>query len=313
MMIKLIRRGWLGMLFVLLAFVLSSFAPSDIQARGRHHGSTIKKASHSVTFNKRRAKLSHKNRPTRCTPLTANEKTEIIEKISSLATAEVTDGQSTVNAEDLQPDDIAQAAKEEQEEDDVDVSMDKFFSARIGDVTLDPAKARDRQSDFTLYDEFDPKLAATRSDVMQHIIDWLGTRYHYGGLSREGIDCSAFVREVYRKSFNVELPRTANMQSGIGDNINRTGLQFGDLVFFHTTGRAYVSHVGIYIGEGLFANSSCSKGVTVSSLESKYWAKRYIFAKRLFTNTATAQLEIEKKLKLAEQVIEDEAANLNAN
>ena len=150
-----------------------------------------------------------------------------------------------------------------------------------------------------LFDEGDPKVASTRSDVMQHIIDWVGTRYHYGGLSRDGIDCSAFTREVFRKSFNVDLPRTACMQSVLGNPVHKEALKFGDLVFFHTSGRAKISHVGIYVGEGLFANASCSRGVTVSSLESKYWAKRFLFAKRLFTNTSTAQKDIQSALKLA--------------
>ena len=86
---------------------------------------------------------------------------------------------------------------------------------------------------------------------MQHIIDWVGTRYHFGGLSRDGIDCSAFTREVFRTSFNVDLPRTANMQSVLGSSVNKSGLKFGDLVFFHTAGYAKVTHVGIYVGEGL--------------------------------------------------------------
>jgi hypothetical protein len=200
----------------------------------------------------------------------------------------------------MQSADVAQAAKEEREEDDVEVSIDRFFKDRAIDADAeDPELQKSRQTDFTLFDESDPKVTSTRSDVMQHIIDWVGTRYHFGGVCREGIDCSAFTREVFRTSFNVDLPRTASMQSVLGSSVHKDNLKFGDLVFFHTGRYAKVSHVGIYVGEGLFANASCSRGVTVSSLDSKYWAKRYLFAKRLFTNTETAQAEVRNSLKLA--------------
>ena len=307
---KNLGRSWILVWTFIAAFLIGAVSPSESEAKSsRKHGKNVKKASHSVQKKKRRAKLSYRRLPVRST-LTASEKTEIIEKINSLATTEVVEEpvSATDNTDVMLPDDIARAAKEEEAEDDVDVSIDRFFASRFAsgeDMTLDPNALRDRQNDFTLFDEVDPKIAATRSDIMQHIVDWLGTRYHFGGLNRNGIDCSAFVREIYRNSFNVELPRTASMQSSLGDRIGKQELQFGDLVFFHTAGHAHVSHVGIYIGEGLFANASCSKGVTVSSMESKYWSRRYLFAKRLFTNTATASREIKNYMKLASQTGEE--------
>jgi cell wall-associated NlpC family hydrolase len=315
---------WGGLFTVLVAVVLLLATPENSSAKGSRSGKkTVKKASHSVVTKQRRAKLSKKNRrPVRRTTLSESEKSEIIEKINALAQAEV---MPEVASDDLMPEyatdatnvalseDLAQAAREEAEEDDVVIQIDQFFAARPGavDVTLDPAISRDRQTDFTLYDEVDPHVSSTRSDVMQHIIDWLGTRYVFGGDSRTGIDCSAFVRQVYRSSFNVELPRTAEMQADLGQKVGRNELQFGDLVYFHTANHAWISHVGIYIGEGLFANASSSKGVTVASLDSKYWQKRYLFSKRLFTNTATAQAEIKNALLTAQVVSVEEPAFTN--
>ena len=298
-----LRRGWMLVGLVVLGFVLSAFSPADSLARKRQSGKLVKKTtSHSVSH-KRHAKFSSKRHHTPQRPLTASEKTEIIGKIKSLASAEVLDEPSTAAVDyttDMQPADVAQAAKEEREEDDVDVSIDRFLSERDATaVAFDPEVTKSRQTDFTLFDQHDPKVTSTRSDVMQHIIDWVGTRYHFGGVCRQGIDCSAFTREVFHSSFNVDLPRTASMQSVLGSSVHKEDLKFGDLVFFHTGRYAKVSHVGIYVGEGLFANASCSRGVTVSSLDSKYWAKRFLFAKRLFTNTATAQKEVEQSLKIA--------------
>ena len=301
---------------IVLSFLLSAFSPADSHAHARRSGRAVRKTSHSVS-RKRHAKFSSKHHRTPQRPLTASEKTEIIGKIKSLASAEVLDEPTAAasdNTLDMLPADVAQAAKEEREEDDVEVSMDRFFQERDAtSIASNPDLARSRESDFTLFDETDPKVTSTRSDVMQHIIDWVGTRYHFGGLSREGIDCSAFTREVFRTSFNVELPRTANMQSVLGTTVGREQLKFGDLVFFHTAGYAKVTHVGIYVGEGLFANASCSRGVTVASLESKYWAKHYLYAKRLFTNTATAQADINNSLKMAAAAGELDEENPNLN
>src|SRR5205085_897566 len=149
---------------------------------------------------------------------------------------------------------IAQAAREEQAEDDVSVSIEQFFkNGGIGEGTLMSAEVlRARSQDFLLYDETNPERSAQRSDVMAEIIDWIGTRYQFGGESRCGIDCSAFTQEVFQKSIGVNLPRTAYMQWQLGDAVEKNELKFGDLVFFRTAHYAPITHVGIYIGEGLF-------------------------------------------------------------
>jgi len=42
-----------------------------------------------------------------------------------------------------------------------------------------------------------------------------------------------------------------------------------------------VSHVGIYLGDDLFAHASVTQGVTISSLESTYYKRRYAGAKKI--------------------------------
>jgi peptidoglycan endopeptidase LytE len=54
----------------------------------------------------------------------------------------------------------------------------------------------------------------------------------------------------------------------------------GDLVFFKTYA-SFPSHVGIYLGNNLFIHaSSRSRKVTIDSLETPYYFKRFIGAKR---------------------------------
>ncbi|GAB1430545.1 hypothetical protein MASR2M18_13780 [Ignavibacteria bacterium] len=121
-----------------------------------------------------------------------------------------------------------------------------------------------------------------KKKIIDAVMDWVGTRYHFGGTGRSGIDCSAFTRAVFASAGSIMLPRTAAEQSTFGNSVrNREEMQFGDIVFFHTRRHAYVSHVGIYLGDNLFAHSSSRYGVTISSLESTYYNKRLIGVKRL--------------------------------
>jgi cell wall-associated NlpC family hydrolase len=120
----------------------------------------------------------------------------------------------------------------------------------------------------------------SKSEIMNIIMDWLGTPYRFGGVTEKAIDCSAWVRTVFYQADSIVLPRTAREQFTVGRAIKRDKLEFGDLVFFHTYSRRYASHVGIYLGDDLFAHASSVAGVTVSSLNSTYYNNRFIGGKR---------------------------------
>lgn len=118
--------------------------------------------------------------------------------------------------------------------------------------------------------------------LIEALLEWIGTPYWYGGGTKNGIDCSALVQKLYDAAGNIVLPRTARTQYEIGIPIESIeDLEFGDLVFFNTRKRVYVSHVGIYLGHSLFAHASSKYGVTISSLQSPYYKKRFIGARRL--------------------------------
>ena len=113
------------------------------------------------------------------------------------------------------------------------------------------------------------------------IESWWGTPYRNGGSKkRVGVDCSAYVQAVYKTVWNKTLPRNSTQQYRVGTPVQRDQLKRGDLVFFNTSGRG-VSHVGIYLGGGLFTHASNSDGVTISKLSSSYYSKRYVGAKRI--------------------------------
>ncbi|MBR9976334.1 MAG: C40 family peptidase [Bacteroidetes bacterium] len=142
--------------------------------------------------------------------------------------------------------------------------------------------------------EESPELnpAVNRPELMREIVNLLGLRYHYGGTNAtSGLDCSAFTGTIYSRALGQRLPRSSNQQFRVGDTIKREDLRIGDLVFFKTRRRsAPVSHVGIYIGEHLFAHASTKYGVIISSLEHPYYNRTFVGARRLLNeDLATTQ------------------------
>jgi cell wall-associated NlpC family hydrolase len=121
-----------------------------------------------------------------------------------------------------------------------------------------------------------------REKMLMEIIKYLDTPYKYGGNTANGIDCSAFTQKIYSKTFSIDLLRSAHEQFTEGDPVdNVDDLKFGDLVFFNTRRGIKPGHVGIYIGDHLFAHASSRNGVIVSSIDDTYYEKRFMGGRRI--------------------------------
>ena len=118
------------------------------------------------------------------------------------------------------------------------------------------------------------------AELEKRIAEFLGIPYLWGGSGRDGMDCSAFVKQVY-EIYEFDLPRTSILQSKLGITIPRNALLPGDLVFFGETDKDSVTHVGIYMGNNKFANATSSEGVKYSDLDESFFFSKYLFAKRL--------------------------------
>lgn len=148
------------------------------------------------------------------------------------------------------------------------------------DIDISKVLNTDTQTEHYDLPGFD--YSTIREQMLMEIIKYLGTPYKYGGNSKDGIDCSAFTQMLYRDVFNIDLQRSARLQFTQGREVSdKDDLQFGDLVFFNTRKRVRPGHVGIYIGENLFAHASSTKGVTVSSINYDYYSRTYMGARRL--------------------------------
>jgi len=108
----------------------------------------------------------------------------------------------------------------------------------------------------------------------------MGIPYVYDGSDSTGFDCSGFTSRMYSDVLGRSIPHSTVDQYALGSPVEKNTLRFGDLVFFAIDSDA-PSHVGIYVGDGLFAHASVSLGVTISLLDSNYYKKRYCGARRI--------------------------------
>ncbi|BBI35802.1 C40 family peptidase [Cohnella abietis] len=125
--------------------------------------------------------------------------------------------------------------------------------------------------------------AATQEslDLIAYGKEQIGTPYQYGSAagSTDTFDCSSYIQYVFSQ-FGIDLPRTSVSQSYSGDKVDKAFLSVGDLMFFKTGGGG-ISHVAVYAGGGMMLHASSSKGVTLTSMETSYWKKAYVTARRV--------------------------------
>ncbi|MCX6153916.1 MAG: C40 family peptidase [Candidatus Kapabacteria bacterium] len=254
---------------VLILVTMSLFFFGGTYAEGAAKKKTTTKHKVSKKNKKSSKKRNYKPDVTRAQAIeTIRTNSETISELAGLESYKYDPTKSAITPyNDLI--DEGEDISELQAEDDVNVDIESFRNLWFSYVDETPNDVMEN--------------GLKKSDLMGTIMNWLGTPYHFGGSSNRGIDCSAFTRFIFQSASNSLLPRTAHEQYTVGKPITRRGLQFGDLVFFNTRRKVYVSHVGIYLGDNLFAHSSSRYGVTVSSLESTYYGNRFLGGRRLRT------------------------------
>jgi cell wall-associated NlpC family hydrolase len=175
----------------------------------------------------------------------------------------------------------SKVVEEETREDDKKVDV-KAVASRFssGKTSAPPERTPPVKDDIKKPEPVQPGGKFENQKMMDLILTWMGTPYDYGGETRSGTDCSGFTMQMFRQSAGISLPRTTEEQVKLGSPVQRDNLKFGDLIFFNTTGQN-PSHVGIYIGDDMFAHASVSFGVTLSSMYSSYYKKRYTEARRI--------------------------------
>lgn len=116
--------------------------------------------------------------------------------------------------------------------------------------------------------------------VVGTALDLRGVRYRSGGADPNGFDCSGFTQYVFARH-GVTLPRSVKDQFASGQPLRPEEVREGDLLFF-TTGAPGASHVGISVGGDGFVHAPSTSGVVrVERVSTRYWAGRFVGARRV--------------------------------
>lgn len=129
------------------------------------------------------------------------------------------------------------------------------------------------------------------TSVINLIIDfgktYKGVSYQYGSCSamNNGFDCSGFIHFIFKMA-GIKLPRSSSAMASEGKIVNLKKLKKGDLLYFNTSQKKQVSHVGIISSlegdELTMLHVSSSKGVQeINVFKSPYWKANFLFGKRL--------------------------------
>lgn len=99
-----------------------------------------------------------------------------------------------------------------------------------------------------------------REELLAHSRALLGVRYRWAGESSTGVDCSGLVRYAFGK-LGIDLPHNAAMLAQRGTSVpaDTAQMQPGDLIVFSRPSSERITHVGIYMGEGMMVHASSVK------------------------------------------------------
>jgi lipoprotein Spr len=118
--------------------------------------------------------------------------------------------------------------------------------------------------------------------VIAYAKTFIGTPHIMSGTSKKGMDCSGLIMIVH-KEYGLILPHSSHEQGRYGAIIASVdSLERGDLLFYYSSYKStnFITHVGIYLGDGTFIHASHSGGVIITKFSDNYWRTKYLFATR---------------------------------
>ncbi|WP_245892267.1 C40 family peptidase [Flavobacterium pallidum] len=122
------------------------------------------------------------------------------------------------------------------------------------------------------------------TQMVYNAMTFMGVRYHGGGTTTAGMDCSGMVTAVFN-IFEIKLPRSSNDMAKVGQKLDRKDIRVGDLIFFRTNGRSVINHVGMVTevndDEIKFIHSSTQSGVIISSTKEPYYQRTFAQVNRV--------------------------------
>jgi hypothetical protein len=118
-----------------------------------------------------------------------------------------------------------------------------------------------------------------RKSLVSTAESYLGIPYRWGGTSaKTGFDCSGLTQAVYKLN-GLSIPRTSRDQYAKGSSVSKNKLRGGDLLFFAAKGSS-ITHVAIYIGNGVFIHApSSGQVIRKDNLNAQTWSRQFVGAR----------------------------------
>ncbi|MDB5032382.1 C40 family peptidase [Mucilaginibacter sp.] len=145
----------------------------------------------------------------------------------------------------------------------------------------------------SIADKYAQIMGVDKSDIkngrLYNFIElWTGTPYKFGGLDKDGVDCSGLALLLEQQVYGITIPRITYQQAAVIKRKYEEELKEGDLVFFDFDGKA-LSHVGVYLQNGYIVHASSTKGVMIVKLRSPSMYKYFSRAGSVKTELVSAQ------------------------
>lgn len=146
-------------------------------------------------------------------------------------------------------------------------------------------------------DKYAVIMDVNKSDIQNgrlynFIEEWTGTPYRFGGLDKNGIDCSGLAYLLEQQVYGINIPRMTSQQINIIKRKYEDELQEGDLVFFDFDGKKF-SHVGVYLQNGYVVHASTRRGVMIVKLRDpsmyRYFSRAGSIMQNITADSATGQ------------------------
>lgn len=122
-----------------------------------------------------------------------------------------------------------------------------------------------------------PSESMVGGSVVSNALSRVGSAYVLGSAGPDAFDCSGLMYWSFKQA-GISISRTSSAQASGGTYVEKGNLQPGDLVFFSAAPGSGISHVGMYIGNGMMVHAGTpSTGVQRSTINIMHYvtARRY--------------------------------------
>lgn len=166
------------------------------------------------------------------------------------------------------------------------LKVDQFLIIRkgTGEPTINKSEVVEVQKEIETAKPLSAANLSKAEFLIEKASEHIGTRYRRGGTTSAGFDCSGLMFHTF-KNIDMTLPRSSHEMALVGERINKSEAQKGDLIFFATFGGSRISHVGMITevldDEIKFIHSSTSAGVMISSTKEGYYSRSFVQINRV--------------------------------